>query len=76
MKKISIVVLALCTFTAIATAQIGISKGIMGGLNLSNVGGSDAPTSEKSLTGYAGGIFVEIDLPGPFSIEPEARSTA
>jgi len=73
MKKGLSVAMFLLLASTVAFGQlgIGISKGIKGGLNFATVGGSDAPTGTTSITGVAVGVFAEISLPGPISIQPE-----
>ncbi|MGD1044549.1 MAG: porin family protein [Bacteroidota bacterium] len=71
-KGFSVAMLMLLASTvAFGQLGIGISKGIKGGLNFATVGGSDAPTGTTSNTGFAAGVFAEISLPGPISIQPE-----
>jgi outer membrane protein W len=72
MKKAAILILLLLIFSAMAFAQLGISKGLIGGLNMASLSGSDVSSDAKSLTGYAGGVFLEFNIPGPLSIEAEA----
>jgi outer membrane protein W len=72
MKKSVYLLLILSSITSIGLAQISISKGLMGGVNLATAGGADVSTDVKSTTGYAAGVFLELNIPGPFSIEPEA----
>lgn len=72
MKKGFYMVLLLGAIVSTGFAQIGISKGLMGGLNLATTGGADVSSDVKSTTGYAAGVFLELNIPGPFSIEPEA----
>ena len=72
MKKSVYLLLILSSITSIGLAQIRISKGLMGGVNLATAGGADVSTDVKSTTGYAAGVFLELNIPGPFSFEPEA----
>jgi hypothetical protein len=71
MKKAVFSILLLWIFSSVAFAQLGISKGLIGGLNMASLSGADVSSNAKGVTGYAGGLFVEINIPGPFSIEPE-----
>jgi hypothetical protein len=71
MKKAAFSILLFWIFSSMAFAQLGISKGLIGGLNIASLSGSDVSSDAKSLTGYAGGLFLEINIPGPLSIEPE-----
>lgn len=72
MKKVGISILLIWIFTTAASAQLGISKGLIGGLNMASLSGADVSGDAKGVTGYAAGLYVEINIPGPFSIEPEA----
>lgn len=72
MKKSCLSILLLWIFSAAAFAQLGISKGLIGGLNMASLSGADVSSDAKSVTGYAGGLFLEINIPGPLSIEAEA----
>ena len=71
MKKAVFSILLLWIFSSLAFAQLGISKGLIGGLNMASLSGADVSSSAKGVTGYAGGLYVEFNIPGPFSIEPE-----
>ncbi|HTY36372.1 MAG TPA: porin family protein [Bacteroidota bacterium] len=72
MKKTLIVLLFLAMAAGTASAQIGFSKGLIGGLNLATVGGDNAPGGASSVSNYAAGIFLELNVPGPFSFEANA----
>jgi outer membrane immunogenic protein len=72
MKKGFYLILVLGFMVSTGFAQIGISKGLIGGINLATAGGADVATDVKSTTGYAAGVFLELNIPGPFSVEPEA----
>lgn len=72
MKKGGISILLLWIFSSASFAQLGISRGLIGGLNMASLSGADVSSDAKGVTGYAAGLFVEISIPGPFSIEPEA----
>ena len=71
MKKVAGSIFLLCIITSMAHAQLGLSKGLIGGLNMASIGGSDASTDARTVMGYAGGVFLELNIPGPFSIEAE-----
>ena len=77
MKKILLAVAFLMIAGSTAFSQISIGKGIKGGLNLATVGGADADKfgTLSSVTQFNGGIFVNIGLPGPLSIQPEVLYT-
>lgn len=72
MKKALFLILLLSIVVSTGFAQIGLSKGIIGGLNLATVGGSDAPSGIKSVTAYAAGLYLELNIPGPISFEANA----
>jgi outer membrane immunogenic protein len=72
MKKGFSLLLLLAIIVSIGSAQVGISKGLIGGLNLATVGGDNAPSGVKSVTGYAAGVFLDLNVPGPFSFEANA----
>jgi hypothetical protein len=72
MKKALFLIVLLCIVVSTGFAQIGLSKGLIGGLNLATVGGTDAPGGIKSLTGYAAGLYLELNIPGPISFEANA----
>ena len=72
MKKAGFSILLLWIFSSATFAQLGISKGLIGGLNMASLSGADVPSDAKGVTGYAAGLYLEINIPGPFSIEPEA----
>jgi hypothetical protein len=69
MKRIISVLALGVLLAAYSFAQVGL--GIKGGLNLANVGGTDAPPGAKTLTGFAAGGYLEISLPLLFTIQPE-----
>jgi hypothetical protein len=71
MKKAAVLIFLLCLVSFAAHAQLGISKGLIGGLNIATLGGADASSDSKTLMGYAGGIYLEFSIPGPLSIEAE-----
>jgi outer membrane immunogenic protein len=71
MKKAGFLILTLGIFSSVAFGQLGISKGLIGGLNLASLSGTDVPSDAKGLSVYAGGLFLELNIPGPFSIEAE-----
>ena len=71
MKKAGFFILMLWIFSSTSNAQLGISKGLIGGLNIASFSGADVSSDMKSMTAYAAGLYVEINIPGPLSIEPE-----
>jgi outer membrane protein W len=72
MKKVLFLILLLGIVVSAGFAQVGVSKGLIGGLNLATVGGDNAPSGVKSVTGYAAGVYLELNIPGPFSFEANA----
>jgi hypothetical protein len=74
MKKTLLLLLLLVVIVSTGYAQLGVglSKGLIGGLNLATVSGDDAPKDVKSVSTYAAGLFLELNFPGPFSIEANA----
>ncbi len=71
MKKAALLLLLLGLLVSTSSAQLGISKGIIGGLNLATNSGADVPSGAKSISAYAAGVYLEFNLPGPLSIEAE-----
>ena len=68
--KQAIAVLMFVVLVAGSTqAQVGF--GITGGVNLANVGGADAVTGSKNLTGFAGGVYLDLGIPFFISVQPE-----
>lgn len=82
MKKYLILLLIIAGFTSISLPQ-GMQLGIKGGVNIANVGGSDADyladdniaISLDSKTGFEGGIFFMYQFNKMFAIQPEAYYT-
>lgn len=72
MKKGFYLVLLLGIMVSTGFAQIGVSKGLIGGLNLATVGGDDAGSGVKSVTSFAAGLYLELNIPGPLSFEANA----
>jgi hypothetical protein len=71
-KKTTLLILLISVMSCVAYAQLGLfSKGLIGGLNMASLGGSDASGDARTQTGFAGGVFLELNIPGPFSIEAE-----
>ncbi len=69
MKNFSAVLVLAVLCAGLSYSQVGI--GIKGGVNFANIGGADARTDSKSLTGFAAGGYLEISLPVLFTIQPE-----
>jgi hypothetical protein len=67
MKKIFLIIVCASTFV-VAKAQV--SYGVKGGLNLSNVIGSDADDA-KAKIGFHAGVFAGFPVADKLSIQPE-----
>ena len=72
MRKVLFLILLIGIVVSTGSAQIGLSKGIIGGLNMATIGGSDVPSGITGVTGYAAGVFLDLNIPGPFSFEANA----
>jgi hypothetical protein len=74
MKKYFTLLLILAAFTSLSLAQMQI--GPKAGLNIANIGGSDADKlvgeSLDSKTGFSGGLFFMYQFNKLFAIQPEA----
>lgn len=68
MIGLTLVIAAMSTTST--NAQIPFSYGFKVGMNSSNVTGDDAD-GFKSRSGIVGGLFVRVNIPGKFSIQPE-----
>lgn len=71
---VGLAALAFLFSLTVATAQAGINFGVKGGISLANI--SSVPETFagykwETKRGLAGGAFLEIGLPGPFSLQPE-----
>ena len=79
MKKYFVLVLIFAAFTSVSLGQ-GMQLGLKAGLNIANVGGSDADNlvdedvdiSLDSRSGFEGGIFFMYQFNKMFAIQPEA----
>jgi hypothetical protein len=69
MKQTAAVLALLLLLAVSSQAQVGF--GVTGGVNFATVGGADVPSAAKSLTGFAGGAYLEFSIPFLFSIQPE-----
>ncbi|MCR4396711.1 MAG: PorT family protein, partial [Candidatus Saccharicenans sp.] len=75
MKNLSVVLASLFLLSLLVNpALAGVKFGVKGGITLANV--KSVPDtfegySWETKMGLAGGISMEIGLPGPFSIQPE-----
>lgn len=72
MRKVLLLVLLIGVVLSTGYAQIGLSKGIIGGLNLATLGGADVPSGTTGVVGYAAGFYLDLDIPGPISFEANA----
>jgi hypothetical protein len=72
MKKLSTLFLVLFLFSFVSYAQM--QAGIKAGLNISNLSGSDAGSTD-SKTGFTGGAFFMYQFSPMFAIQPEAYYT-
>ena len=74
MKKLLILFSILFLFSVMTFAQMQV--GIKAGLNIANLGGSDADNlvgqSLDSKTGFSGGVFFTYQFNNMFAIQPEA----
>lgn len=68
--KQAIAVFALVVLLA-GTSQAQVGFGLTGGVNFSTVGGADAGSNLKSLTGFAGGVYLDLGVPFLISVQPE-----
>jgi len=75
MKKYFILLIIFAGLTSISLPQ-GMQLGLKAGLNIANIGGSDADNligeSLDSKTGFAGGIFFMYQFNKMFALQPEA----
>ncbi len=69
---------AVCTLVVIAStdalAELHVSGGIKGGINIANLHGADAKDTE-SITGFAAGAFFILKITDFFAIQPEILLT-
>ena len=68
MKKLALVFLAGMSIATAANAQFQF--GVKAGANFSTVNGNDAGGA-STLTGFNGGVYFKLPLPGHLSIQPE-----
>ncbi len=73
MKQFLAVITLVVLLAGASQAQVGF--GITGGVNFATAGGSDVPSSVKSYTGYAAGVYADISIPLLFTIEPQVLYT-
>jgi len=74
---ISAAALALVAVSHTATAQLPTPKptfGMLGGLNLATLGGSDV-SGASNRTGFQAGLYLTLHMNSAWSIEPEALYT-
>lgn len=74
MKRVFTVLFILLLFSSFSFAQMQF--GVKAGLNIANIGGSDADKlvgqSLDSKTGFSGGVFFNYQFNKLFAIQPEA----
>ena len=66
----SAVIMSVLMIASSLFAQPGFGKGVKGGLNIANLGGSDVEGTD-SRTALVFGVFVDVPLSPIFSIQPE-----
>jgi hypothetical protein len=67
----SVVIMSVLIMASSLFAQPGFGKGVKGGLNIANLGGSDIEGAD-SRTAFVFGVFVDVPLSDILSIQPEA----
>ena len=71
MKKTTLTLGVLILAASLAMSQ-SLTKGFKGGFNSSTIGGADAHSPDPvSRSGFSAGVFFNLSLPGPISIQPE-----
>ena len=73
MKKALLLLTVSFLFICSSFAQVKISGGVLGGINLANASLSPEPTgvSINNLTGFGAGAVVTFEFPGGFGIQAE-----
>jgi len=76
-RRMSFLVLASAALTAPATAQSTKQFGVIAGIDFSTFVGTDADLTsiglnKGSLTGFLGGVFIDVPLGNSVMLEPEA----
>jgi len=77
MRKIGIVLLSLLLlgmFVMPGFSQVQFKKGVKGGLNLANLGGSDVENTDNK-TGFSFGVFAALQLANLIYFQPEILYT-
>ena len=68
---VALALTAMILFSGSAFAQLGINKGIKGGLNIATLRYDNDAIDPSSRTGIAAGGFLEIDPIGPLAVEAD-----
>lgn len=68
---VALALTAMILFSGSALAQLGINKGIKGGLNIATLRVDGDDFDPSSRTGIAAGGFLEIDPIGPLAVQAE-----
>ena len=72
-SRFALVLALAMLFSGVAFGQLGIKKGIKGGLNIATISYEGDNGDVKSRTAFAAGLFLEIDPPVfPLSLEVDA----
>ncbi|HKW15195.1 MAG TPA: porin family protein [Candidatus Krumholzibacteria bacterium] len=73
MKRSLVVLSAIAMFAFAAQAQAAgdMYAGVKAGVNIANVGGSDAPDNTSSRTGFQGGLFIGKHVNDQFGFRVE-----
>ena len=75
MKKTTLILAVLILASSVAMSQ-SLTKGFKGGFNSATLGGADAKNPDPTAkSGFAAGVFFNLSLPGPISIQPEVLYT-
>ena len=75
MRRVTIVLLALCFATTAVEARAQVTLGLKGGLNISNLSAKDADGSTVDLdsrTAFTGGAYVQAGLGSVLTLQAEA----
>ena len=74
MRRVTIVLLALCFATTAAEARAQVTLGLKGGLNISNVSATDADGSTIDLdsrTAFTGGAYLQAGIGSVLALQAE-----
>jgi len=70
MRRLLILLTALGLLATVSLGQLSITTTLKGGLSSATFKGDDIRGNE-AISQFAAGMAIELDLPGPFSIQPE-----